>query len=105
MTREAQVLHGEKTVYVSKALLDTGAQESNYAGRSLVERFDDLVIEPCSHWVRLGDGATKVHLTEMVTLEVAIYDDEGTLLKPISTQFYVMPTVSTHLYDEESPIH
>jgi hypothetical protein len=40
MLREAQLLHGEKTVYVSKSLLDTGAQEANYIGGSLVERFD-----------------------------------------------------------------
>ena len=97
MTREGQLQSGGKTVYVPKALLDTGANHGNYIGRSLVDRFDNIDIEPCTHHVRLGDGQTLMHITECVTLDVALYDDEGSLLSPIATEFYIMPDLGDEI--------
>ena len=96
MYNDGQVLFGGKTVYVAKTLLDTGATDS-YIGQALVERFTGVPLEPCSHTVKLGDNKTHVHITQYVTLEVALYDDNLELCEPIFTDFYVMPTLGEEL--------
>ena len=57
----------------------------------------DVPLEPCSHWVKLGDGTTQVHITQYVTLDVSLYDDEGNCCEPISTELYVMPDLGEEI--------
>ena len=98
MTREGQLQHNGHTVYVSKALLDTGAEEANYMGGLLADRFyGEIEREPCRHPVRLGDGKTIVTCTEIVTVDVALYASDGSLQAPISTSFYVMPALGDQI--------
>ena len=97
MTREAQVRHGDKTVYVRESLMDSGASDGNYAGEAIADRFDDIEREPCCHQVRLGDGRTMVTCTEMITLDVSLYMPDGSLQFPISTVFYVMPALGDRI--------
>ena len=78
-------------MYAGSVLFNTGASHGNYVGQSILDRFDGLVYEPVSHWVVLGDGTSRVHLTQAVTLDIALYDDDSNLIAPISTQLYVMP--------------
>jgi hypothetical protein len=85
MFRQGHLVCGERRIWVGKALLDTGAQRGNYIGRALLdrmlERSMDISCEPCSHWVRLGDGKTQVHITEYVTADVALFDDDDELVE------------------------
>ena len=97
MTREAQLMTGEKTVYCGHALLDTGANHGSYIGEAMVAELPDLLREPCVHSVKLGDGATQVHLTEFVTIDVALYDDDGRLCDSIATEFYIMPKLGKQI--------
>ena len=97
MFREGRLQCGDETYFVHRALLDTGAQRGSYIGAAMVAEFVDLPVEPCSHWVRLGDGETQVHITQYVTLDVSLYDDEGKLSAPISTEFYVMPKLGKEI--------
>ena len=91
MTREAQLMTGEKTVYCGHALLDTGANQGSYIGEAMVVELPDLLREPCVHSVKLGDGATLVYIKEFVTIDVALYDDDCHLCDSIATEFYIMP--------------
>ena len=91
MYRAGQAQSDGKSVYVGKILLDTGASSGSYVGRSLVNRFPNLPIEPCTHKVRLGDNKTEVEINQMVTLDVALYDEDDKLCGSIATEFYVMP--------------
>jgi hypothetical protein len=97
VTREAKVRVGDYTRHLDKVLLDTGANSGSYAGPGVVELFPFAEVQPCSHHVRLGDGITVVHLTEMVTLEVAIYDEDDQFTEFISTEFYIMPSLGLEL--------
>ena len=94
--KEAQVSIGGRTAWVPKALLDTGAERGNYIGAAMVERLGCTEFAPCRHRVKLGDGETVVVINRKICLDVALYDDEGTLRDPIATEFYVMP----HLGEE-----
>ena len=40
-------------------------------GEAMDAELRDLLQEPCSHLVRLGDSATQVHIKEFVTINVA----------------------------------
>ena len=97
MYKEGQVQSGGKTVYVNRALLDTGASSGSYVGQELVDRFPGLHIEPCSHKVRLGDNKTEVHITQSVILDVALYDGELKLWEYVATEFYVMPNLGAEI--------
>ena len=94
---EAQVSLNGRTVWVKKSLLDTGAAQANYGGRSIFEKLGITKFEPCSHKVRLGDGKTRVELTERATVFVSLYDGDQRLSEPISTTFYVMPALGEEL--------
>ena len=91
MTRQGRLQIGDEVVSVDSALLDTGASSGNYVGGSLADRLVGAVRESCHHPVKLGDGKTKVILTECITAAVRMYDDQGKLTEPIETEFYVMP--------------
>ena len=97
MTREGKLFCGGSTFHVSKALLDTGASSGNYIGESMLVGMEGLEREPCSHLVTLGDGVTQLHLTECVTIEVALYDDRGCLCPSVYTEFYVMPRLGREM--------
>ena len=47
--------------------------------------------------MRLGDSATQVHIKEFVTINVALYDDDGHLRDPIATKFYIMPSLGKEI--------
>ena len=97
MTREGKLFCGGGTFHVSKALLDTGASGGNYIGAGMLEGMEGLEREPCSHLVTLGDGVTQLHLTECVTIEVALYDDRGCLCPSVYTEFFVMPRLGREI--------
>ena len=97
MTREGKLQYGDLTIHISNALLDTGASDGNYAGSAVADRFDDIEREPCNHRVRLGDGKTMVQCTEMITLDVSLYAPDGSLQAPISTVFYIMPSLGDRI--------
>ena len=97
MYRAGHLQSEGKSVYVGKILLDTGASSGSYVGRSLVSRFPDLPLEPCTHRVKLGDGKTEVHITQMVTLDLALYDEDDKLCGSIATEFYVMPDLDQEI--------
>ena len=97
MYKEGQVEFGGKTVYVNKALLDTGASSGSYVGQDLVDRFPGLHIEPCTHKVKLGDNKTEVHITQSVVLNVALYDSESKLCDYVATELYVMPNLGAEI--------
>ena len=78
----------------AKVTLDTGADSGNYIGEAALQRLSSTPErEPCRHRIRLGDGETMVNIQEMVQLDVRLEDDYGDLGKPISTVFYVVPTL------------
>ena len=97
MYREGQLESGGKQVYVGRVLLDTGASSGSYIGQALVDRFHDLEVEPCSHRVRLSDNKTEVHITQYVTLEIALYDEKLELTDSIFTELYVMPNLGNEV--------
>ena len=95
--REAQVQCGDKTAWVPKALLDTGAERGNYIGAAMVERLGCTEFDPCRHRVRLGDGDTCVEINRKLTLEVSLYNKKGELGEPVATEFYVMPSLGEEI--------
>ena len=94
---EAQASHGGRTVWVKKCLLDTGAAQASYGGKKVFEKLGVVEYKPCHHKVRLGDGKTRVELTEEVVIDVALYDRKQVLSEPVSTRFYVMPGLGEEL--------
>ena len=97
MYREGQVGLDGHTVYVNRILLDTGASRASYVGRAIVDRLPNVVLEPCSHKVLLGDGITEIELTECVTLDVSLYNEDLGLCESIATEFYVMPNLGEEI--------
>ena len=98
MTREAQLQTGDITRYCGKALLDTGANTGSYIGEAMVlELGGEILLEPCSHMVKLGDGTTQVHINEFITIDIALYDDDGHLCEPIATELYIMPSLGKQI--------
>ena len=97
MTREGRLIHEGGVCHIHKLLLDTGASIGNYIGGAMVARLGNVPLEPCSHYVRLGDGTTQVHITQCVTLEIALFDDDGRLCDPISSELYVMPDLGEEI--------
>ena len=90
--REAYATLGSGCVYIDKMTLDTGASNGNYIGRKKIKDFknhDEIIFEPCSHRVRLGDGKSIMYIKEMVTLNISLLNDYGERCEPIATQFYV----------------
>ena len=94
---EAQVSLNGRTVWVKKCLLDTGAAQASYGGKKIFQKLGITKFEPCSHRVRLGDGKTRVEITERAVCDVALYDDQQTLSESIPTSFYVMPELGEEL--------
>ena len=97
MIREGQLLCGDKMVYVGKALLDTGASGGNYIGEAMVAELKEAPREPCSHRVTLGDGKTQIHITQCLTLDVALYDEDGKLQPSTSVELYIMPSLGKEI--------
>ena len=94
MVRNAQVAcAGGAVRYLDKLTLDTGASSANYIGEKVLERIGNVVRYPCRHNARLGDGATRIWVTESVVLETQVYADDGSLEEPISTEYFVVPTL------------
>ncbi len=91
--REGNVLFNDEVYHLPKVTLDTGASSGNYIGKAVIEQFDDAVIQPCSHRVRLGDGKTSLEVTEECVVSIQLYDDGGKLCEPIQTRFYVVNTL------------
>ena len=94
---EAQVSLNGRTVWVKKCLLDTGAAQASYGGKKIFQKLGITKFEPCSHRVRLGDGKTRVEITERAVCDVALYDDQQVLSESIPTSFYVMPELGEEL--------
>lgn len=88
--REALILTTEGKSYIPKTTLDTGASHGNYIGRKIVDNLPNLTIYPCKHAVRLGDGKTKLNISEYVNLDIQLYKDDGSLSDPILTSFYIV---------------
>ena len=93
---EAQASLNGRTVWVKKCLLDTGAAQASYGGKRIFEKLGVTKFEPCSHKVRLGDGKTRVEITERAVVDIALYEGD-TLTDPIPTSFYVMPALGEEL--------
>ena len=66
MIRDGQILQGDRTVYLPKATLDTGANTASYTGRGVLEKLHAYTIVPTKHKTRLGDGSTWITINEMV---------------------------------------
>ena len=97
MYKEGQIGIGGETVYVDKALLDTGASSGSYVGQSLVDRIPNAVLEPCYHKVKLGDGTTEVIITQSVVLDVSLYEEDLSIGESFATEFFVLPTLGEEI--------
>ena len=85
---------------INRCTFDTGASAANYIGLQALkefEMFDKLTIEACQHTVKLGDGASLMHITRKVTLSTIPIDDYGEDLDPIPTDFYIVDTMGDEM--------
>ena len=90
MVREAQLFSGFQDIHVNKMTLDTGASSASYIGRSLVNRFHNLVTNPCRQSARLGDGKTIVEISESCTLQVKPLNNSGKVVGVFPTEFLIV---------------
>ena len=87
-------LVGSDTKLKTRVTLDTGADNGSYIGRDAITALGpDCKVEPCRHRVRLGDGKTTLTVTEMVYVDIQLEDNYGELTDPVTTAFYVVPSL------------
>ena len=78
----------------TRVTLDTGADSGSYIGGDAVRALgSNIATEPCRHRVRLGDGKTMVTVNQIVYVDIQLEDNYGDYTDPITTAFYVVPTL------------
>lgn len=92
--------HAGSCFEVTKVLLDTGCRPMNYCGLELVNRLDSLAhlkIIPTNHSASLGDGSTKVVVTQKVHLRLQVEQIDGTFGNPVNTEFHILPRLGERI--------
>ena len=85
---------GEMPQVKTRVTLDTGADSGSYIGQDAVHALGSkCTVEPCRHQVRLGDGKTMLIVNEMVYVDIQLEDNYGEFTDPLTTAFYVVPTL------------
>lgn len=85
---------GTESKKQTRITLDTGADSGSYIGQEAITALGpNCVVEPCRHRVRLGDGQTMLSVTKMVYVDIQLEDNYGELTDPITTAFYIVPTL------------
>jgi RNase H-like domain found in reverse transcriptase len=97
VVREGEIISHGNTYYLPKLTLDTGASSGNYIGAALLRQLPGVTLQPCRHRALLADGKTCVNVTNMVTLEIRLYDDLGDLSAPVSTDLYVIESLGEQI--------
>ena len=90
VVRQGVVKVGDVAYLMNKMTYDTGASNGNYIGRLALHNFLDLVILPCMHRARLGDGSSILTITEKCIMSVCPVNDYGEELAPITTEFFIV---------------
>ena len=60
-------------VFAPKITLDSGASAGNHVGRSFLRVIVGVTMLKCEHKAKLGDGKTRLHITEAVKLKLRLY--------------------------------
>ena len=95
VVREAQLYSKGQNAYADKVTMDTGASSGNYIGAEAITRLGPIARRQVEHQVKLGDGKTRLDVTEEVDVNVALYDDYGVLEAPVLTTFYVVESLGS----------
>jgi RNase H-like domain found in reverse transcriptase len=90
-------MQGDRTYYLPKLTLDTGASSGNYVGGDLVQRLPGVAMESCRHSALLGDGRTQVEISRKVILQLSLYDDDDHLSEPVTVELYVIDTLGEQI--------
>ena len=77
-------------VFAPKITLDSGASAGNYVGRSFLGVIVGAIILKCEHKAKLGDGKTRLHITEAVKLKLRLFGPNKTLGDEKDLGFYVL---------------
>jgi hypothetical protein len=82
----------------TRVTLDTGADSGSYIGGDAIRALgSNVATEPCRHRVRLGDGKTMVTVHQIVYVDIQLEDNYGDYTDPITTAFYVVPTLGNEV--------